>query len=55
MTVSDFLLLAAFVAAALYAICRLLLGWLQTRPLESATEETDEVSPSSRKPPPQTG
>jgi len=42
MTISDFLLLGAFAAGALYIIYRLVVGWLHTRSAGSATEETDE-------------
>jgi len=46
MTISDFLLLAAFVAGTFYIIYRLVLGWLYTRSAELATEEPDEANRS---------
>ena len=47
MTIIDFLLIAAVVAAALYTVYRLFVGWLRTTFLEIETEEQREAKHSS--------
>lgn len=44
MTMIDYLILTALLAAALYASGRLFLGWLRTPSRESQTYETEKAS-----------
>lgn len=55
MTIMDYLLLVAAIAAALYTSYRLFLGYLRSRSEEMAIAEGDKVSPSSERPPTHNG
>ncbi|PYJ10506.1 MAG: hypothetical protein DMF06_06155 [Verrucomicrobia bacterium] len=44
MTIIDYLLLAGFVAAAVYTIYRLFLGWLNSRSNELQTNRAEEAT-----------
>ena len=51
MTIIDYLLLAAFISAALYASYRLFFGYLRSRCEELAFEEGDKANSSSTRAP----
>jgi hypothetical protein len=41
MTITDYFLLAAFIAAGVYVICRLFVGWRNSASRLSCTDATD--------------